>query len=497
MRSRRLSFLLLALYFVFIGGSAYYTLIFPVRVFHHIFVSGLMVLWYFRRWRGDGLPSTPLNVVLLAAVIVRVFTAATAFDPRMAFEHLWFVFLHLTIFFVLVDLFQRGRQRIIMETQFMLGALVVLITVLELASWYFGLGILPGAEVGWVDVIGPGAWLPTKPLQVSLAMNISTLLAGYVAPLITLTIGWALTARQRDYRQVLWLLASGLIVVLIFTFSRGGILSLAAGLGSLAAMRIAQAPRIKRIVSPAVVLGAAVTGGVLLVALLTVFQTQTLGDRVRLDMYRSASEMLVDYPVTGVGTGGFGRAYREYRSVNQLTRDRLASAHNFYLNTAAETGFPGIIVMVWFGVVTVRTWWATWRSQATSARKLRVEATIAALIGVCIHSLVDVFTTTPVVSLIVLLLAYSVVGHRTVLDDRPKGVRWAAGVCGLIALGYAVFLLQIDRAQSLYEGSMRQGDDALDMAYQAESIDPSLNLYDLQIAYLHTKTPRRKISNGR
>src|SRR5262249_52464120 len=136
------------------------------------------------------------------------------------FENLWFPLCHLIFFYILADLFQGGRQRLVIETQFMLGAAIVLLSGLELASWYFGLGLIPGTQIGWINVIGPGAWLPLRPLRLALAMNISTLLAGYVAPLVTVTAAWALTARRRDYRRVLWILTGALLVVMILTFSR-------------------------------------------------------------------------------------------------------------------------------------------------------------------------------------------------------------------------------------------------------------------------------------
>lgn len=366
----------------------------------------------------------------------------------------------------------------------MLAALVVIVTGLEVASWYFGLGIVPGTDVGWIDVLGPGAWLPLEIPRVGLAMNISTLLAGYVAPLITVCVGWALTARQADYRRVLWILAGALAVVLVLTLSRGGLLSTAVGLGTFAAMRFAQQLLVTRLISPRVVMAAVVAGGIVFVVLLLITQTRAGSDLVRLDLYRSAGEMFSDHPVTGVGTGIYGRAYRDYRTVSNLTRDKLATAHNTYLNTAAETGLLGIAVCAWLAVALVWTWWRTWQAQVTPQRKMRQEAMIAALLGVGVHSMVDVFTTTPVMTVIVLLFAYSIVGHRTVLDERPTGSRWAAGVGLVITLAYGLFFFQVDRAQLNYQRSLGGGEGAVESVRAAERIDPHLNLYSLHAAYL-------------
>ena len=484
MRSRRLGFVFIALYFVFIGGSAYYNLIFPVRVFHHGLVTIALGLWYWRKFRGEGLPHTPLNRPLYVLVLVWFISSALSIDPRMSFENTWFMLLHVSMYFVLVDMLQYGRQRLIFETQFILAALVVMITGMELASWYFGLGITPGTAIGWIDVIGPGAWLPLEAPRVALAMNISTLLAGYVAPLVTITVAWAMTARQADFRFALWWLAGALFVVLILTFSRGGLLSVLASLGVFTMLRLGQHQRIKRLISPSVVVAVALIGVAFVMGVFVTSQTRAGGDIIRLDLYRSAVEITEDRPVTGVGVGIFGRAYRDYRVVSILTRDKLISAHNLALNVMAETGVVGLLVHGWLGATFLLAWWKVRNQLQTEPRRIRHEAVLAALIGVGMHSLVDVFSTTPVMTVIVLLAAYGVTGHRTVLDERPVGTRWVAGVALVIVLGYGVFFVLVDRAQATYRSSFVGGDDGIEAARQAAELDPGLNLYTLQVAYL-------------
>ncbi len=484
MRSRRLGFVFIAFYVVFIGGSAYYNLIFPVRVFHHAFVTIALGSWYWRKFRGEGLPRTPLNLPLFALVVVWFAASVFSIDPRMSFENMWFMLLHVSMYFVLVDMLQHGRQRLIFETQFILATLVVMITGMELASWYFGLGITPGTSIGWIDVIGPGAWLPLEVPRVALAMNISTLLAGYVAPLITLTIAWAMTARQADYRFALWWLAGALFVVLILTASRGGVLSVLASLGVFALLRLGQHQRIRRLVSPSVVVAFALLVVVFVMGVFVTSQTRSGGDIIRLDLYRSALEITEDHPVTGVGVGIFGRAYRDYRVVSILTRDKLISAHNLVLNVMAETGLVGLLVHSWLGAAFLLAWWKTRSRLQTEPRRTRHEAVLTALIGVGMHSLVDVFSTTPVMTVIVLLVAYGVTGHRTVLDKRLVGVRWVAGLAVFIVLGYGAFFVLVDHAQATYRISFVGGQEGIEAARRAAELDPGLKLYDLQVAYL-------------
>lgn len=475
MRSQRLTFVFLAFYLIFIGGSAYYTFVLPIRLFHHALMTILMTLWYYRKLRRDGLPYTPLNTSLLVMGVVWILSAVFGHEPRNSIESLWFMFLHVTLFFVLVDLFQRGRGRLVMETQFIMGAVVILFSVIEIASWYFGLGITPNTQIGWANL----QLVPLEPIRLALAMNISTLLAGYAAPLIMLVIGWAITVRRRDYRQALWMIAGVLVVILLLTFSRGGLLSLGIGLGAFFAMRILgdeKRASIRNWLIPLVIVG-----GVGAVLIVTLSQARNSGDDGRLDMYRSAIEITLDNPIIGVGVGNFGRIFREYRTP-ELARDRLASAHNLYLNSASETGFLGVGVAIWLAGMLVMIWWRVWKSQETRARKIRHEAVIGALLGIGAHSMVDMFSTTPLVSLIVLLLAYSIIGHKTVLSDRPNGSKLPALVGLVIVVGYGIFFFQTDRAYIAYLNSWRDDDQALIHAQTAQSLDPELNLYSLQIA---------------
>ena len=494
MRLGRLAFILFAIYLVFIGGSAYYTLIFPVRIAHHILITVVLGLWLLTRIRRGGLPRTALDWPIGAAVIVWIISAATSIDRRMAFENVWFPLIHVIFFSVLADLFQRGRQRLVMETQFMLGAAVVMLSGLELASWYFGLGVIPGTQIGWIDVIGPGAWLPIIPIRLSLAMNISTLLAGYVAPLVTITAAWALTARQRDFRRVLWVLAGALLIVLILTFSRGGLLSILTAVGTLGVFRMAQMPRVTQRIPARALAGVALFVGVVIVAgyvilSLTQARIASSGDEGRLDMWRSAVVITQNNPVSGIGPGVFGRAFRSYRDPT-IVQDKLASAHNAYLNTAAETGLLGVAVSIWLAITFLRAWYHNWKQTTSPARKLRLEAALGALLGLGVHSLVDVFTITPIVLVMLVLVTYCITPTEMVYEGlRPSQSRSIyrqilAVVALIVVVGYGIWLNRLDTAQTRYLNSFGNPQTALANAQAAIELDPGLNLYRLQIAYL-------------
>lgn len=493
MRLARVAVILLVVYLVFVGGSAWYNLIFPVRVIHHALLTGLLALWLIGRLRRDGqLPHSPLNLPIGAAVGVWIASALFSADPRMAFENLWFQLIHVLFFFILVDWLQRGRERLILEATWMVGAVVVLLSGLEFASWYLGLGFIPGTGIGWADVLDQ-TLIPLELPRLSLAMNISTLLAGFVAPLTAFTAAWSFTARRRDLRVALRLLAALLVIVLVLTFSRGGYLSLLMAVGVFGAFRLIQASQVTgRIPARWIAVGAGFVGVVAVSGFIIFSITQAragnTGDEGRLDMWQSAVRLTASHPLTGVGPGLFGRAFRDVRDAT-IVQDKLASAHNAYLNNAAETGLPGVAVGLWLAGAFLWAWFRQWRSAQTPARRMRLEGALAALMGLAVHSLVDVFTITPVVLLSLMLVAYCLVpepGAPASPEPRRRAPRYLLPGLGLMAvLGYGLWFIQLDRAQAAYLASLRGEPGAIQTA---AALDPGLRLYALQEAYQRAQT---------
>jgi putative inorganic carbon (hco3(-)) transporter len=488
MRRSRLVYLLLALYLTFIGGSSYYATIFPVRVAHHVIVTVLLSLWLIGRIRKQqGLPPTPLNPAIYASVLVWFFSAIFALDTRMALENIWFLLIHTMLFFIVVNLIQCGYQRLVMEILFFMAAIVLLYSAIELASWFFGLG-LTGSNPGWI-ITGQIPTLGQIP-RLSLALGgVSTLQAGYIAPLVIVTTGWAWTTRQSDYRIALMLMSLSLFVALIFTSSRGGILSLIAAVGTFAVIRLLQYPPLTRRISPIWLLGVStLVSAIVLAGFLYVTLPLARGnsDSGRLDMYRSAVLITCDHPVTGVGAGMFGRAFREYRNP-AIVQDKLASAHNLYLNTAAELGLPGMVVGIWLWASFGKAVWSNWRNTPNSGHRRRIEVVLAALAGLAIHSMVDVFSITPIVLMILTLVAYAITSHpRSRIDVPAKGHSLPPIIALVMIVAYGVAFVPIDRANALYFDSWQAAstEQALAKVREAQSLDAHLNLYYLQEAYL-------------
>ena len=482
MRLQRLGLIFLSVFVAFIGAGAYYYTIFPVRVLTHLVLTLCFAVWLILRLRrGLGLPKTALNLPLFSLVGVWALSIIFAQDPRMALESAWLPFINVLIYFFIAALFRNGRQRLVFEAKFMLATLAVIMAAVQFGSFLFGWGITPETTVGWLEAGRP----PVSPM-LYLPLGVSTWLAAYTAPLALVVFAWSLTARRQDERWVLRVLAALLLLTLIGTFSRGGFLSLGVSLLVFGGFQL-YTPLKKRLGAAALLLPIGAALAVAAVVLIIGRNPGRLaGDELRLNLWESAIQAAQERPVLGYGIGGFGRAAREFRDASRVD-DRLGTAHNILLNTTAETGIVGAVVILWIAGAVIICWWRM-RRKADRAYRIRLDAAFAALAGLAAQSMVDLFTATPIVMLAALLAAYCVVpvaqpdGRR--LRESRNGMleMLAAGVALIILLGYGIFWIQSDRAQAAFGRSVRGGD--LESAQEAAAIDPALHLYPLQIAYL-------------
>ena len=490
MRPNRLLWLLFTLYLTFMGGASYYNTIFAVKVAHHVLLTVIMALWLVQKIRkNQGFPRTGLTLPLVGLVVVVGINIVFSIDPRMSFEHAWFMVVHLVLFLMIVDLLQRGYQRLVMELVFFMATIAVLISLWELAAWYFGTGIIPNTDVGFINT-GQGLIPSLSSLpRLYLAMSVSTLLAGYIAPLITVSLGWALTTMKRDYKIVLLLLMALLILVLVMTGSRGGLLGLGVALGAFAVCQLIRSPRVTRVISARILIATSTVVGIVAAlgfVILTLPRGIGTSNEGRVDMWRSAIEITADYPVFGVGYGMFGRAFRNYRDP-EIVQDKLAHAHNLYLNTLSELGVAGAVVIVWLGGATILVIWRNYRTQTDRRKQMRIEAVCCALLGYGAHSLVEAFSITPIILMVITLIAYAITPlPQSRVVTLQKGHRNLAIGLLVIVVAWGMAQLLFDAAQNQYMQAFRQQTvaDALQNVQAAKALDPNLGLYDLSIAYL-------------
>ncbi len=141
------------------------------------------------------------------------------------------------------------------------------------------------------------------------------------------------------------------VAVIVITFSRGALLALVVVIGM---MILRHPPKLSTVAVVAVV-------GVLslpflppgyvdrMVALTDIGSADIDTDpslRIREVEAKVATQMFLDDPLTGIGYGNFLTSSREHaRDLGLERSNKSREAHNLYLETAAETGIPGVLVL--------------------------------------------------------------------------------------------------------------------------------------------------------
>jgi O-antigen ligase len=194
------------------------------------------------------------------------------------------------------------------------------------------------------------------------------------------------------------------------------------------------------------------------------------GDVIRQDLWRSALAMVQDNPLTGVGPGLFGQAYRSYGASG---KDNMTGAHSIYLNILAELGITGGVASALTGLVFLRS--------LPKRRNAKSDAILAALAGIATHLLFDNFPASNFVFLVGLYGAYLVgQGQSTPLKKSLK-LAAARAVTGVLLI-YAVSFVMMDTAQFYYEESL-SNHSTLE-ARIAIDLDPNNRLYQIHLARL-------------
>ncbi|QPC83307.1 O-antigen ligase family protein [Phototrophicus methaneseepsis] len=454
--------------------------LYDLRTANQILLTLLLGVWLVWRWRkGNSLPHMPLTIPLLLVLCWWLMSDALSMDPRMALERTWTGIVSTMIFFALVELMRhRQQRRTVIEALFATAMVILAMTLLELANYAFGLGILANSTYSWLAYGLPARW----PVLVMAQPNVN-MLAAFCVMMGTLSFGWGLAARQIA-RYMLWFLGLLFLLPLPMTYSQSGYVALAVAAGTMLLFWLWHHPAVQRIPgqtrSRLIILG---TLGAALGALAVAY----LFADSRSDLWQAALQMIAQDPLTGVGYGLFGHGLR---AVDGLRYEHLDHAHNLFLNITAETGLIGLGLVLWVGVALVRVGIRHWQ-QTSGVERIKLQAVIAALVAFSFHNLADYLSNPTLVLIVAVLVAYIVA--EPILEESAE-VAYATtppirllplALAGLLAL-YAIAFVPIHQAYAHYQASIRAKtmETALAEIHTAISLDPSLRLYQAEEAYL-------------
>ncbi|MDQ7842948.1 MAG: O-antigen ligase family protein [Armatimonadota bacterium] len=282
--------------------------------------------------------------------------------------------------------------------------------------------------------------------------------AGFLLLVVPVELLRCLRARAAREALAHGTMAALLLVALLFTYSRGAWLSLAAVLPVVGiVLRPSswwQAARRLAVVGAAVVAvtvglaGAAGARATVAGIAGRASSTADVGDysiRGRLHFWRAALAIFRDHPVLGTGPGTFGAVHAAYqRDSRYYARD----AHNFYLQAAAEMGILGFlstiavvagILLTWLGSLAV--------TRGTESYAVAVGLGVG-LIAFFAHSAVDMDWMFPAAP----AAAWASTGILSALVTRgsvPTSRRVRPGVLGLRLVVVIGLLLAALVAQSI------------------------------------------------
>lgn len=436
----------LVLWLALLGGSYLpYNLFFPVKVLHHVIITGVLLYMLIKR----NLTASPLFAPALVMGAVAALSTVNAIDPRVASEALWHWLTNLLLFLCAIQWFRDGHEESLFTAHFFVGSLLAASCLLQ---WLM-LGGRPGGIFLVINLAGAYAAALVVPVWAR-AGDYS-----FVRPVYTF---------YHRYRVGYWFLFTALLITVAINQSRGAVVSviLAMGVFGLLALNLSRVQKVVLALGTAVVIG----GGVFLFA--TIAPGHMAGDVDRLRLWGTAGQIFENYP-SGAGPGLFAQAVRTLSPSDM--NDRFTGAHNHVLTLMSELGYPGVIAGGWLLLVVIYS--------IPQQRTLYQNASLAALVGVMAHMLFDNYPAQNWTFLVGLYTA-----HLTYQAEWPESLpsfKWLSYPIAAVLLIFAVAWVRWDYSESLYLQSIMTDDIAL--ARRAVEVDDN-RLYQISLALMNGET---------
>ena len=222
-------------------------------------------------------------------------------------------------------------------------------------------------------------------------------MAGFIVILIPLLLSLFLLIKNLYLKFVLLSAILISLIAIVFTYSRGGWLSLIASLLLFLALSF---KKIKSHIKPLFIMFV-----IFLISMVVVIkpanigrkiesiktelssQTRSVSGNLRITVWQNTFKMIKDNPIFGVGPGVFGESYYKYQNVPWLY---AKNAHNHYLEYVAELGIVGFFLFAAITINAIFMVLAERKVLGDFAKYPLLIGVIAALFGSAFHALVDI-----------------------------------------------------------------------------------------------------------
>lgn len=485
--------LLVWAYVVLVAGAVSGLVNFRLRVASAVLMAATIGVWLaVRVIRGERVRQAGIELGVLLFLGAQLAAALFSNDVRHSVEVVSQYGAYVLIFYFALDWGVRAAPaELIEKTLLVAGGIVVSLALFDLVSIY----------QAWRGYAAGLPYAPPFRHRLFSVFGEANLLAAFVNLILPLALARRAATHARAPRVLLLILIVGALVTGLFASSRGGLLGTAAALvmlGLLWTMVVSPVARWRvqqvsaRVRSKPVAMGAlAVLAAVALVAVVVIalrFEGSATHSPVldsRNVFWRPALQGLQQAPLFGVGPGRYAALYMQAASMPPIRP--YMHAHSVPVNVAAESGLIGLVGLAALLLVVVR---AVRRSVPTGSQQSRARwaGSVAALVGLATHSLVDdhsrfLAAAVPALALLALVLSYerSEANHRGGMN--PIWLALAAVILALFA-GYSL------RAQALHERGMDAavaGDwnGAARRFDAAAEADPGVGQYWLDSGFAH------------
>lgn len=311
-----------------------------------------VVLWLVQMKMDEDLHfrRLPYDNYVLAFAIISGASVISSPNPALSFYNYYnLVGIYMATYLLAGQTVRNETQLRHVVEALTLGAVIVV--AYGFFQYFFG---IDESNIKWVD---PEAFPELKKRVFSTWEN-PNILAGYLDEVIVMAIAFLVTMKEKSTRIAIGTFIVCLAACLAMTYARGAVFSLVIVVflyGVLRDWRV--------LVGLVVLCGAAfMIDPVLAERIASVFTGLDTSSEMRLAIWESTGDMILDHPFLGIGWGSYLSVYPEYDFyINDLSV-KIYHAHNMYLNYAAEIGLFGAASFMWnfFG-----TMWRSFRRSLT------------------------------------------------------------------------------------------------------------------------------------
>src|SRR3989338_388655 len=390
-------------------------LLHPLEFFSEVFASmhvstvlavAVMFIWAFHIivYLDFKIVNDKLNILVIIFGIALFFSTLEYFDFSFP-QFVDFVKLFILYFLVVNLVRTRNKFLIMMWGLVVLGAIACLIGIFQ---HYRGIGVDYGEGVIRIrgTALDPNDY------------------AMHIVILVPMVFALLFNYKNLIIRGLLLLILILLILNIVFTYSRGGMVAFGLVLGlSIMGFSFQR----KKLILPILLL--AVGASVLLPMIPEKYweRAKTISDfsdpaiQARLDTWKTGLGMIADHPVRGVGLGAFRYEYtmRAYMGSDVKTRASLFS-HNAYLQIGAELGVPALIIFV---LLIVFSWIDLLKAEKLFLKKgalLFAGLSLSLMLGLLGFIVSAVFLTQAFLTMFWIILPLAVVAKIFAREDAGK-----------------------------------------------------------------------------